>query len=368
MSTRNIIKTLIGVGLFVLFLILVWEVRQILAYVLISAVLSIMGRPIVDLLRKIHFKKFQLPKPICALLTLALMIFVVTMFVRIFVPQIIDEAQNLSQVDIEQINTNLEQPISNVTAIIKKYQLSENPDINANEIIQERLQELFSVTKVTEFLNNIVGTVSNMFVAIFSIVFLTFFFLKDSSLLYNFVIAATPEKYKVQAISVMAKAKSLLTRYFVGILVQVTLITTLISIGLSILDVKNALLIGFFAGIINIIPYIGPLIGAFFGLIITTSSNIHLDYSTELLPLLGYVAIVFLVVQLLDNLVFQPFIFSNSARIHPVEVFLVIMIAGSLAGVTAMIVAIPTYSFLRIIASEFLSEFTVIRNFTKNVG
>ncbi|NNC85290.1 MAG: AI-2E family transporter [Bacteroidia bacterium] len=368
MSTRNIIKTLIGVGLFILFLFLIWEVRQILAYVLISAVLSIIGRPIVELLRKIKIKKFQLPKSICAVITLAFMIFVITMFVRIFVPQIIEEAQNLSRVDMDQINTSLQEPIANVTSVIQKYQLSEDPDLDANELIQDRVRSIFSVTKVTDILNNIVGTVSNAFVALFSIIFLTFFFLKDSFLLYDFVIAATPEQYREQVISVMEKAKKVLTRYFVGILFQVTLITTLITIGLSILEVKNALLIGFFAGIINIIPYIGPLIGAAFGLIITTSSNIQLDYSTELLPLLGYVAIVFLAVQLLDNLVFQPFIFSNSARIHPVEVFLVIMIAGSLAGIVAMIVAIPTYAFLRIIASEFLSEFTVIRNFTKGVG
>ena len=366
-KVKGIIKIIIGVGLFLLFLYLLWELRPIIAYVLISAVLSIMGRPIVELLRKIKIKQFQLPKSICALVTLTLMIVLVYAFVRIFGPQIINEAKNLSQVDIEQINTNLEEPISELSSLLEKYQLSENAELDANKIIQDRIHNIFSVTKISDYLNSIFDALGNVMLAVFAIIFLTFFFLKDSSLLYDFVVGVTPQEYKDKAESVLVKTKKLLTRYFVGILFQLTLITTLITIGLSIVGIENAFLIGFFAGIINIIPYIGPMIGAGFGLIISTSSNIHLDYYSELLPLLGLVLIVFAIVQLLDNLVFQPFIFSNSAKIHPVEVFLVIVIAGSLAGVMAMIVAIPTYSFLRIVASEFLSEFSVIKSLTKNV-
>ena len=366
-NIKGIIKILIGVGLFLLFLYLLWELRPIIAYVLISAVLSIMGRPIVELLRKIKIRKIQLPKSICAFITLSFMIALVYSFVRIFGPQIVDEAKNLSQVDMEQINTNLEEPISKVSNFLQKYQLSENAELDANKIIQERIHNIFSVTKITDYLNSLFGALGDIMLAIFAIIFLTFFFLKDSSLLYDFAVGATPPHYKDKTETVLVKAKSLLTRYFVGILFQVTLITTLITIGLSIVGVENAFLIGIFAGIINIIPYIGPMIGAAFGIIISTSSNIQLDYYSELLPLLGAVLVVFAIVQLLDNLVFQPFIFSNSAKIHPVEVFLVIVIAGSLAGVVAMIIAIPTYSFLRIVAKEFLSEFSIIQTFTKNV-
>lgn len=366
-SIKSIIKIIIGVGLFILFIYLLWELRPIIAYVLISAVLSIMGRPIVELLRKIKIKRFQLPRSVCALLTLSLMIVLVYTFVRIFGPQIVNEAKNLSQVDIEQINTNFKEPISELSNLLQKYQLSENAEFDANKIIQDKLQSVFSVTQITDYLNSIFGALGNVMLAVFAIIFLTFFFLKDASLLYDFVIGVTPTEYKEKAESVLVKTKSLLTRYFVGILFQVTLITTLVTIGLSIIGIENAFLIGFFAGIINIIPYIGPMFGVVFGLIFSASSNIQLDYYTELLPLLGSVLIVFAIVQLLDNLVFQPFIFSNSARIHPVEVFLVIVIAGSLAGVVAMIIAIPTYSFLRIVAKEFLSEFSVIQNLTKNV-
>ena len=366
-STKGIIRAIAGVGLFLLFLFLIWYLRSIISYVLISAVLSIMGRPIVDLIHKIRFKKLQVPRAISALITLCLMLLLLGGFVSVFVPQIVSEAKNLSGVDINQINENLQEPLSKLRELVQKYQVSNNPDLHAEQIIQDRLNSIISATKVTDFFNSLIGALGNLFVALFSILFLTFFFLKDSNLLYDFAINATPQEYKEKTKRVLSKAKSLLTRYFIGILLQVTLITTLVTIGLSFIGIKNALLIGFFAGVINIIPYLGPLIGIAFGLIITASSNIQLDYYTELLPLLGKELIVFAVVQLLDNLVFQPFIFSNSARIHPVEVFLVIMIAGSLAGITAMIIAIPTYSFLRIVAKEFFSEFSVIQNFTKNV-
>jgi predicted PurR-regulated permease PerM len=76
---------------------------------------------------------------------------------------------------------------------------------------------------------------------------------------------------------------------------------------------------------------------------------------------------VFAAANLIDNTVLQPLIYSNSVKAHPVEIFLVILIAGSLAGIPGMILAIPTYTMLRVIAKEFLSQFKVVQSLTRNI-
>ena len=166
---------------------------------------------------------------------------------------------------------------------------------------------------------------------------------------------------------IMHDTKFMLRRYFIGIIMQVSVVTILISLGLWGLGVENALLIGFLAGIVNIVPYVGPIIGAIVALFITLTTGLSETSGVELLPLLGKIAVVFACVQLIDNFFIQPYIFSNSVKAHPLEIFIVISIAGTLAGVTGMILAIPGYTLIRIIAREFLSGFKVVDTLTKNL-
>ena len=130
---------------------------------------------------------------------------------------------------------------------------------------------------------------------------------------------------------------------------------------------KNALLIGFFAGVINVIPYLGPIIGGIFGILITISSNLDVDFYTQMLPLLIRVVIVFGTVQMLDNFVLQPFIFSTSVLAHPLEIFLIILMGAQIGGITGMILAIPAYTVLRVVARVFLSEFKLVQKITDRI-
>jgi len=107
--------------------------------------------------------------------------------------------------------------------------------------------------------------------------------------------------------------------------------------------------------LLNLIPYIGPIIGGFIMLFLTMSSNLGQDFQTIILPTTIYVMIGYVFAQLIDNFLSQPLIFSNSVRSHPLEIFLVILISGVLFGVTGMIVAIPTYTAIKVILKAFLS-------------
>jgi predicted PurR-regulated permease PerM len=84
-------------------------------------------------------------------------------------------------------------------------------------------------------------------------------------------------------------------------------------------------------------------------------------------PILSKIFWVLLCMNMVDGFLIQPFLFSNSVKAHPLEIFIVILLAASLAGVWGMIVAIPTYTLLRIIAKEFLANYKFFKKMTENI-
>jgi predicted PurR-regulated permease PerM len=196
---------------------------------------------------------------------------------------------------------------------------------------------------------------------------MAFFFMKDEHLIYDIVLLLTPPKQLDAIKEILKQTKHLLSKYFIGIMLDMLFVAVLTTIALSILGVKNCLLIGMFAGIMNIIPYVGPLIAAAFGILIGVTSNLELDFYTQLLPLVYKIGIIFLVVQLIDSIVFQPLVISNIVKAHPLEIFLVILIAGTLTGIGGMIIAVPVYTILRIIAKEFLYNFKIVQRLTNEL-
>ncbi|NJM16503.1 MAG: AI-2E family transporter [Bacteroidales bacterium] len=151
---------------------------------------------------------------------------------------------------------------------------------------------------------------------------------------------------------------------------QVTFIIVLITIGMTFIGIgfKTALVIGLVVGIFNIIPYLGPLMGGGIGLLLGVASNISLPFYPELATLVTYMLVVLAAVQLIDNILFQPLIYSSSVNAHPLEIFIVIMIAGSMAGVAGMILAIPGYTILRVFAKEFFNHLKVVKKITKKIN
>jgi predicted PurR-regulated permease PerM len=92
-----------------------------------------------------------------------------------------------------------------------------------------------------------------------------------------------------------------------------------------------------------------------------------MNFSAELFPMVLLMLTVVVVVQLVDNFLFQPLIFGTSVKAHPLEIFLVIIIAGTLAGIPGMILGIPTYTVIRVFAKEFLSQVRVVKKLTRNI-
>jgi predicted PurR-regulated permease PerM len=134
-----------------------------------------------------------------------------------------------------------------------------------------------------------------------------------------------------------------------------------------IYEVDNPIAIAFICAFLNIVPYLGPLVAGVLMMLFVISSNLGADFSTIILPKLMYVMAGYGVAQLIDNFINQPLIFGKSVKSHPLEIFLVILIAGLLFNVIGMIVAIPVYTALKVIAKEAFSEYKIVKNLTKDM-
>lgn len=340
---------------------IVYYFSDIVAYVLVSWVLSLIGQPFMHFFqKKVRIGKFKIGVNTSAVLTLLIFILIATLLILMFVPLIVEQANNLATVDYATIAKALEEPIQQLNNWVANMGIVESGKSPSDQV-QEALSGWFEPSKIGNLFSSALGFAGNFLVAIFSILFITFFFLKENRLFVNFLTLLVPKGYEYKVKKSMKNITTMLTRYFGGITLQVTIITLIVSIALSLLGVKNALLIGFFAALINVIPYLGPLIGASFAVFITISSNLGLDFYSEMLPLIAKVGGVFAFMQLTDNFILQPYIFSNSVSAHPLEIFLVILIGGKLGGIVGMILAIPSYTVLRVIASVFLSEFKIVQ-------
>ncbi|MDY0200922.1 MAG: AI-2E family transporter [Tenuifilaceae bacterium] len=359
-----IISTGIAIVLFLL-----WYFNNIVAFVLISAVLSLVGKPLVDLVSRISIKGWSPPRAVGAAMALLAIWFLFILFFRVMIPLVVSQLNELSNVNVARMVSNFNQPLQAVDAFIHEYLPESAQGFVLMEYMVDKVSSLVNVTILTDLFSSTANIIGSLIVAAFSVSFITFFFLKDESLFFNGVTILFPERLEKSIRHALTSINNLLRRYFVGIVLQSIGIMVLDTIGLLIvgLPFHTALVIGLFRGILNVIPYVGPIIGTALGLIIGVATNLNLDFTTQLMPLLVFMTIVFVAVQLIDNFVFQPLIFSNSIHAHPLEIFIVLLIAGSLSGVLGMLLAIPGYTVIRVFAKEFFNNLRVVRKLTEKI-
>ena len=366
---RNYYKHIIVILGILLVGFAIWFFRSIVAYIVVSAVLSLIGAPIVNFLSRLKIRNIKIPKGVCAGITLILIWGVFILFFYIFVPLIASEAQKISSIDIDKAVKSLNEPVYYIDNVVKQFGIKGNEQFSTLSILTEKVQSILNFSLLTDIFGTLASAIGNIFIALFSISFITFFFLKDEKLFGQGILLLISTKHEVSVQRVLSSTKNLLMRYFIGIGAQISGIITIVAIGLSIigLDFKTSMVIALFAGIINVIPYVGPLIGLVFGLILGITSKAMVMLPDQFLPLTLSILGVFLVVHLIDNIAFQPFIYSNSVKAHPLEIFIVLLVAGHLAGITGMLLAIPGYTVIRVIAKQFLNNFKVVKKLTEKI-
>ena len=355
--TLGILKALaVVLGIAVLLWIL-FKIQALILYIGFAIVISLIGRPIVILLQK----RLRLGNVFASLLTLMLFAGTIALLISIFVPVLLDHAKNMSKIDFVQVKRDLHELNMQASDYVG-IELPIIDGIRQSEFIQK--MNLSTISKGVEF---IFGSVGNIFVGIFSVLFISFFLLKDETLIGRTVLTIARSKDEDKFKRILIKIKELLSRYFIGIMVQISILILFYSVLLLYISIENAIAVALFCAFLNIVPYLGPLIGYGVMLLVIVSNNLAADFSTDLLPLLVIASIGYLLAQLFDNIITQPLVFGRSVRSHPLEIFIVILSGGFIFGMLGMILAVPFYTSLKVVAKEFLSEYAIVEKLTKNL-
>jgi len=344
-------------GIFLL-LYFLYQIQSVLIYIAVAGVISLVGRPVVIFLRS----RLRIPNQVAVIMVLLLVLSIFVGIIFVFVPIMIEQSYYLGQIDIEAFKSD----ISELNTQINAY-LGVN-DINIIEgLKQSEFAQSLNLKMVPKFLNSVFGILGATLIAVFSIIFISFFLLKDSKLMLNsiLVFANKGEEDKFQR--VFNKIKILLSRYFVGLTMQVTVLFILYMLLLSIFEINNPVAIAFICATLNLVPYLGPIAAGILMSLFVISSNLGADFQEIILPKLIYVMLGYAICQLIDNFISQPLIFGASVRSHPLEIFLIILISGLIFGILGMVVAIPFYTALKVIAKESLSEYKIVKRLTRDL-
>lgn len=365
-TLRNI---LIFFGVLLL-LACLWYFRSIVVYILVSGVFSIMGRPLVDLFCRVKIGRWKFPRPLSAFFTLVIIWGIIVLFFVTFIPLVTSQINYFSTIDSEKIVQLVDGPINKVENFFRSINKGLSNDLSIENYIASKVTGVLNINMIQNFLGSLISILGNILVAIFSITFITFFFLKDQRLFFESILMWVPDKYLDNVTRALYSIKRLLTRYFIGIVIQSTCIMILITIGMTIagIDFQQALVMGLILGILNVIPYVGPWLGLFIAIIMGVASHMNQDFTTVVVPLVTYMIIVEAITHMIDNIVFQPVIFSNSVRAHPLEIFVVVLASGFAAGIPGMILGIPAYTVLRVLAREFFYNFKAVQKITSSLS
>ena len=356
--TNGIVNAILQLSLIILGIWLIVELHILFIYICLAAVVSLIGRPIVLFLKS----KLKFGNLLASSTTLLLLIGILAGIVSLFIPLIVQQGENLSLLNLEELELNVKKILEEISVHFNlKNNFWDSTALNENLFSNDYL------SAIPEFLNQLLSVLGNITIAMFSITFISFFLLKDSLLLERGAMLLVKDRDENRLKKSFEKIKDLLSRYFLGLLLQISILLIIYTIILVIFGIQNAFVIAFLCALLNLIPYVGPLIGGLLMIFLSMTSNLDAEFSSVILPKTIYVIIGFSIGQLIDNFFSQPMIFSKSIKSHPLEIFIVILAGGSLMGPVGMIVAIPLYTSIKVMLKEFLSKNKIVKSLTREL-
>lgn len=340
-TLERVVRFVMGAAALVVVGIILYNYSTLVAYLVLAMVLSYILDPFVN-----RLQRMGLNRTLGITLTLSgvilLIVYISTNVIPIFVNEMVELTEDLTVENIEIIAAAIETRLTENYSFIQPGFIEEN--------VTQIAADLFDLGKLSGVLSNAVGIFTNIFSAVLVVPFAAFFFLKDGSKIRRDVLQLVPNKYFETTLTLIDKIEKRLSLYFRSVLAQSFLVALTSWLTLSIAGLDNSLSVGISVGIANTIPYFGPLIGYILSIIISIIETG--DFS---LVLVCVVAIF--IVQMLDNLVFQPFLFSRSADMHPVAILFIILIGAETAGMLGMLIAIPIATAIKITINQVVWSF-----------
>jgi len=354
---------------------LCWFFRDIIVYILIAGVLSLTGQPLMQLLGKIRIKGKAAPPWICAILSITVILLAIFLVVTMLFPIVTNVIRDISTVNVGDTVRSISIPLHN----FNEFLINKFPNLGENFKIElfviERLQKILNFSMLSSFLSSVTSFLTNLGIGLFSVVFISFFFFKDEGLFSKIITSLVPDRHEKNVMEALKDIRHLLRRYFLGLLTEVAGVALLNFLGLMLIarmGFNASIGIAFITGLLNIIPYVGPLTGGVIGTVLAVvlkyvcATGVGLNVSFWYFIII--VAAIFCVTQLVDNFLFQPIIYSSSIKAHPLEIFIVLLMAGHIGGILGMLVAIPSYTAIRVVCGKFFRNVKFIRRLIPEDG
>lgn len=366
-NERNIDKLagyLIKLGIAAAVIALCWYFKNVLIYIIIAFVVSLIGIPIISRMRKVKIKGKSAPDWLLAVLTILIIIFFLALLVYVIIPMVTNIIRDVSSISSsDYFGSN---PIDSLNAWLITTFPSLGKKFDVMTELVGRLKEIVSVSSVSGLVGSVASVVSSAFVGLFSVVFISYFFIKDDTLFEKIICALVPDRHEATLSKTLGEIKQLLSRYFVGLLIEMFGVALIDFLGLWLiaqLPVRYALGIAFIAGLLNVIPYVGPLMGEVIGVVLGIALKLSagVGLGTNLWIFALVILAIMVTAQLIDNFIYQPVIYSTSIKAHPLEIFIVLLMAGHIGGTVGMLVAIPAYTVVRVIAIRFFYRYKAIQ-------
>ena len=366
--TEKLAKYTLYTATFCLIAAICWYFKSVLMYILAAVVVSLLARPITTLLEKINIKGYRIPNWVAAIISQILLLTVFLCIITMIVPIVSTIVKGISIESIDRAASQIAVPLSSFNEFLRETFPNLGSDYRIETTIFSELKKLLNVSIFSSVIGSAASLISNIGVGLFSITFISFFFIKDKNLFGKIIEALVPDQHDQKAAEAIKSISNLLSRYFSGLALEMLGVALINFIGLSLIariGVNAALGIAFLTGILNIIPYVGPLLGGILGtilaLIVKYSSIVPIGLDIGFGWFLMILITIFCFTQLIDNILYQPIIYSSSIKAEPLEIFIVLLIAGHMAGPLGMIVAIPAYTVVRVIAFRFFPHIKAIQ-------
>ncbi len=351
---------ILGIVAVLLFAVLFFK---IVIYLTISLVLFLVFYPITYRLEKIIIKNKQLPNSLAALITLLLIIGIFTGLFFLIIPPLASEIDFLSTLNFYDVFHNCLQQFPSLKSLLLNFGSEE--DLKNN--ITAQFNTFAKTTNISDILNNVFTYMGKIIGGIFCVLFITFFMLKDEHLVSEGLLTITPMGTENAMKDIFITSKKMLGNYFAALFLDMLIVGGTVFLALSILGIKNALIIAFIGGILNVIPYIGSAVTMVVAIFLGVSGCIS-SGNYELIGTTIYtIFFTLLSINLIDGFIIQPFIFSSSVKAHPLEIFIVTLMAATLGGIFGMVVALPVYTLIRIMAKVFLTHLKFFKRISDTI-
>ena len=365
--TEILAKWLLAAFVAVIAWLLFRQFGSVVVYVLLAGVVSLIAKPLKMMLAKIRIKGHRAPDWFLAILSILLILVIFSGIIAGLAPMVKEVISDVASVTGDTSLGAISSNLAELNAyLVNTFDL--DPGFRIEVAILHQVKSLINVNIFGNVIGSVASALASFGIGLFSVVFIAFFFIRDEKLFSRIICALAPDRHEDEVAQSLSDVEHLLSRYFIGLIVEMSCVGLIDFLGLwaiARLELGTAIGIGFMAGLLNIIPYVGPLLGGVLGTIIAMTIRYCGTGACGLdIGFWGFLAIlvaVFMLAQLVDNFILQPVIYSTSIQASPLEIFIVMLLAGTMGGILGMLTAIPAYTVVRVVAGRFFPQVKFIR-------